>query len=133
MKNINNKTKSMDPMAEARKNKNFLSYSKEAAVRINLGVEVYNLRVAQGISQQKLARITKTTQKMISNIENGDVDVRFSTLNKIKDALGFQSDNWSRIYGFLAPIKFYWVGDGVTKKNLNKNKLAAVSRDVLLN
>ncbi len=100
MKNINNKKIQKDPMAEARKSKNFDKYSKEAKERINLGLEVYNTRIALGISQQELAKMTKTTQKMISNIESANVDVRFSTLNKIKKALNFQVDNWARIYSF---------------------------------
>ncbi len=95
MKNINK-----DPMAEARKNKNFNKYSKEARERIFLGLEIYNTRVSRGISQQELARMTKTTQKMISNIESASVDVRFSTLNKIKKALNFEAENWARIYSF---------------------------------
>lgn len=100
MKNINNKKIQKDSMAEARKSKNFDKYSKEARERINLGVEIYNARVALNISQQELAKTTRTTQKMISNIESANVDVRFSTLNKIKKALNFKAENWARIYNF---------------------------------
>jgi predicted transcriptional regulator len=100
MKNTNNKKSQRDPMAEARKNKNFSKHSKEARERINLGVEIYSTRIALNISQQELAKMTKTTQKMISNIESANVDVRFSTLNKIKKALNFKAENWARIYSF---------------------------------
>lgn len=37
---------------------------------------------------------------MISNIEAADIDIRFSTLCKIKKVLRFKADNWSRIYSF---------------------------------
>ena len=85
MKNMNKqKLNNLDPMKEARSGLYFKQFSKEADERIKLGVEIYNTRVAMGISQQDLARITKTTQKMISNIESANVDVRFSTLNKIR-------------------------------------------------
>lgn len=101
MKNMNKKKLiSIDPMKEAREGLYFKRFSREADERIKLGVEVYNTRVAMGISQQELAKMTKTTQKMISNIESANVDVRFSTLGKIKKALNFKIDNWARIYSF---------------------------------
>lgn len=115
-----NKKKPIDPMAEARKDRRFSDYAKAAAARIKLGVEIYNTRTTKNMSQQELAKITKTTQKMISNIENGSVDVRYSTLNKIKEALSFQAENWCRIHNFPMPYKFYWVGGNVNKQN-NKN------------
>jgi predicted transcriptional regulator len=93
MKNIN-------PIKEAKKGPYFKQFSAEAQERIKLGLEIYNTRVFLGISQQELAKMTKTTQKMISNIESANVDIRFSTLNKIKKALNFKVDNWSRIYNF---------------------------------
>lgn len=105
MKNIDNKKIQRDPMLEARESKKFNKYSKEARERINLGVEIYNARVASNISQQELAKITKTTQKMISNIESANVDVRFSTLNKIKKALNFKAENWARIYSFSLDVE----------------------------
>lgn len=105
MKNINNKKKNINPIKEAKKGPYFKQFSKEAQERIALGVEIYNARIAIGISQQELARMTKTTQKMISNIESANVDVRFSTLNKIKKALNFKFDNWARIYSFAMENK----------------------------
>ncbi|MFA5644563.1 MAG: helix-turn-helix domain-containing protein [Patescibacteria group bacterium] len=105
MKNINNKKKNTNPMKEAKRGPYFEQFSKEAKDRIALGVEIYNTRISLGISQQELARITKTTQKMISNIESANIDIRFSTLNKIKKALNFKSDNWARIYSFVVENK----------------------------
>jgi predicted transcriptional regulator len=104
MKNTNKKI-SADPIAEARKDKKFLAYSEEAAARIRLGIEIYQARLAHNLSQQALAAATKTTQKMISNLESGNVDIRNSTLIKIKTVLGFGAENWARIYNFKLPVK----------------------------
>lgn len=85
-------------MKEAKQNPLFKAYKREADERIRLAIEIYRARVFLGISQQELAKITNTTQKMISNIEYASVDIRFSTLNKIRKALNFKSEHWSRIY-----------------------------------
>jgi transcriptional regulator with XRE-family HTH domain len=110
MKNMNNKKISIDPIAEARKGKYFNKYSKEAKERIKLGVEIYNTRENLKISQQELAKQAETTQKVISRIENGDVNVGFSLLNRIADVLGFNHENWGRIFNFNTPYKFLFVG-----------------------
>lgn len=131
MKDINKKNKSVDSMAEAKKDKRFLSYAKEATAKIKLGVEIYKTRTVKNLSQQELAKLTKTTQKMISNIENGSVDVRYSTLNKIKEVLDFQAENWSRIYDFSMPVKFFFVG-GDFNKQKNKNTTSAFTNKIIL-
>ncbi len=100
MKTINNKKQNIDSIKRAKESPIFKEFYKEAKERIRLGQEIYNRRIALDISQQELANMTNTTQKMISNIESANVDIRFSTLNKIKKALNFQADNWSRIYRF---------------------------------
>lgn len=100
MKNMNNKKTSRDPIIEARKGKYFSKYSKEAKERIRLGVEIYNTREKLGISQQELAKRVETTQKVISRIESGDVNIGFSLLNRIANALEFDCSNWSKILNF---------------------------------
>lgn len=125
--------KSIDPMTEARKNKKFSSYAKEASARIKLGAEIYKARIAKNLNQQELARLTKTTQKMISNLENGSVDVRYSTLNKIKEILDFQAENWSRIYDFSMPVKLLFVGGDFNKqKNKDKNNTLSLTNHIIL-
>ena len=74
MKNINNKLK-RDAMAKDRKHPLFKKYSQEAKVRILLAAEIYDARNRKGLSQQKLAKNIKTTQKEISKIENGQINV----------------------------------------------------------
>jgi transcriptional regulator with XRE-family HTH domain len=114
MKNMNNKKINIDPMAEARKGKYFNKYSKEAKERIKLGVEIYNTRENLKISQQELAKKAETTQKVISRIENGDVNVGFSLLNRIADVLGFNYENWGRIFSFNTSYKFLFIGSNTT-------------------
>ena len=135
MKNTNKIKSSVDPLAEARKNPRFLEYSKEAAGRMRLGAEVYNTRISRGLSQQELAALTGTTQKMISNIENAGVDVRYQTLNKIKDALHFQEDNWSRVFGFSKVVEYCFIGGeiaGQVEKGGREAKAFATSNKILI-
>jgi transcriptional regulator with XRE-family HTH domain len=122
MKNINNKKINIDPIAEARKGKYFNKYSKEAKERIKLGVEIYNTRENLKISQQELAKKAETTQKVISRIENGDVNVGFALLNRIGKVLNFDHDNWSNIFDFNVPYSFLFVGSETTKNNMKKVK-----------
>lgn len=95
----NRKIKS-DPIAEARKGKYFNKLSQEAKERIRLGVEIYNARETLKMSQQSLAKKAQTTQKVISRIESGDVNVGLALLHKIAKALEFNHQNWSRIFNF---------------------------------
>ena len=103
MKSVNKKGLNVDPMAEVKKSKYFSEFSKEAKQKISLGVEIYNKRLSLSLSQQELAKKAKTTQKVISRIENGDVNVGFVLLNKIANALCFDYKNWARVFGFKAP------------------------------
>ncbi len=120
MKNTNRKKINIDPMLESRKGKYFSDFSKEAKERITLGVEIYNKRLSLSLSQQELAKKAKTTQKVISRIENGDVNVGFALLNKIATALFFNYENWARIFNFTMPYKFFILGEGI---RLNTTKV----------
>jgi ribosome-binding protein aMBF1 (putative translation factor) len=89
MKNINNDSK-MDPMAKARKFPDFKKYSKEARARILLATEIYKARQKKGLSQQKLAQEINSTQKEVSKIENGQINVGLDTVFKIVQSLGLK-------------------------------------------
>ena len=83
MKNIIKKgSNELDIMAEARKDKMFQRYSKSASLRIRLAVETFNTREAKGLSQQRLAKATFSTQKIISKIESGDVNIGIDMLDR---------------------------------------------------
>jgi len=122
MKNIRSKKTSIDPMAEARKGKYFKQYSKEAKERIQLGVEIYNQREFLGVSQQKLAQEAQTTQKVISRVENGDVNIGFALLNRIASVLNFNYENWGTIFGFRVPCKILFVGSEATNTTTKKTQ-----------
>ena len=70
-------------MAKARKHPLFKKYSQEARARILLAAEIYNARTKKGLSQQKLAQNIKTTQKQISKIENGQINVGVDLIYEI--------------------------------------------------
>ena len=101
MKSINKQT--IDAMAEARKMSGFSELSADAAMRLRLAVEIYQGRERLSLSQQDLARMIKSTQKVISHLENGDINVGLSLLNRISLALNFRADNWAKIFNFNLP------------------------------
>ncbi|MFH1890672.1 MAG: helix-turn-helix transcriptional regulator [Candidatus Kuenenbacteria bacterium] len=90
MKNTNRHNLTIDPMAKARKHSDFSKYSKEARARILLAAEIYNARLEKGFSQQKLAEKINSTQKEISKIENGQINVGLDTIFKIIQSLGLK-------------------------------------------
>ncbi|MBN2884743.1 helix-turn-helix domain-containing protein [Patescibacteria group bacterium] len=99
--------KVIDTMAEARKMPGFSEIFSDANMRLRLAVEIYQSREKLGLSQQDLAKIIKSTQKVISHLESGDVNLGLSLLNRISSALHFNADNWARILDFDLPgIKF---------------------------
>ena len=122
MKNIDNKKMDIDPIAEARKGKYFEQYSKEARDRIRLSVEIYSARETFGMSQQELAQKAQTTQKVISRIENGDVNIGFALLNRIAIVLNFNYKNWKNIFNFNTPYKIFFVGSGTGNSQEFKKK-----------
>jgi transcriptional regulator with XRE-family HTH domain len=108
MKNINKKikNKNIDAIAEARKGKRFQQYSKDATSRIRLAVEIYNTRNSMGLSQQVLAKQIGSTQKIISRVENGDMNIGISLLNRFIEKLNFNSDTLARIFNCGIPYHF---------------------------
>lgn len=90
MKNINKNNSKIDSMAKARRHPDFKKYSKEARARILLATEIYNARLEKGLSQQKLAEKINSTQKEISKIENGQINVGLDTIFKIIQSLGLK-------------------------------------------
>lgn len=90
MKNISKNNSKPDAIAQARKHPRFKEYSKEARARILLATELYNARTKKGLSQQELAKCAKTTQKVVSKIENGEVNVGIDLMLRIVQPLGLK-------------------------------------------
>jgi len=60
---------------------------------IVVGQEIYAARVAAGLSQTQLARLVKTTQSVISRLEDADYEKHsLSMLQRIADALECRLD-----------------------------------------
>src|ERR1019366_4578094 len=53
-----------------------------------IGVMLRQAREAAGVTQEMLARITKTKKSAISRLENHAEDVRLSTVGRVARALG---------------------------------------------
>jgi HTH-type transcriptional regulator / antitoxin HipB len=53
-----------------------------------IGVMLREAREKAGVTQEKLARITKTKKSAISRLENHAEDVRLSTVSRVARALG---------------------------------------------
>ena len=98
MKNMNKQKSTLDPIAEARKSKGFSSYSKSARINVRLAGEVYTKRKSRGWSQIKLAKEIGTTQRIISNIESGDVNIGVDLLKRLVDGLNFSNDDLGNIF-----------------------------------
>jgi transcriptional regulator with XRE-family HTH domain len=96
MKNLNKKN--IDVIAEARKDKKFKQYVKNASLRIRTANEIYSTRESLGITQPQLARMADTTQAIISRIENLEMSVGTDLLWRIGESLKFDINNYSRIF-----------------------------------
>lgn len=53
-----------------------------------IGVMLREAREQAGVTQEKLARITRTKKSAISRLENHAEDVRLSTVSRVARALG---------------------------------------------
>jgi len=97
MKNMNKKN-NLDPIAEIKKHSKFKRFSEEAEIRTRLAIEIYETRGIKKISQQELAKMAETTQKVISRIESGDVNIGIDLLQRIAKNLDFTIKNWANIF-----------------------------------
>lgn len=96
MKNM--KKNNIDSITEIKNYSKFKRFSEEAEVRIKLAIEIYEARKLKRLSQQELARMAETTQKVISRIESGDVNVGIDLLQRIAKNLNFTIKNWANIF-----------------------------------
>ena len=118
MKNMAKKKFIKDAMTEARKDKNYLKYYEAAKVRVRLAIEVFKGREARGLTQQELAKMVGTTQKVISRIENADVNVGIDLLNRIAEGLNFVPENLATIFNSSSAIfpSIVWSPEMKSKK-----------------
>lgn len=98
-----------DAIAEAKKDKSYRKHYEAAKLRIRLAEEVFNARKNRGLSQQELAKMIGTTQKVLSNIENADVNIGIDLLNRIAKSLNFKSENFGVIFNCSSVISAPWI------------------------
>ena len=106
-----------DIMTEAKKSPKFRQASKDAMPRVRLAVEVYEARNAMGLSQQALAKEISSTQKVISRVENGDMDLGIGLLNRFVGKLQFNSDNLARV--FNCGQAYVFIGTGTKNESIS--------------
>lgn len=85
MKNINKKN--VDPIRLIESQPNFEKVLQEVDVQVRLAVEVYEARKLKQWSQQMLAKKAETTQKVVSKIESGDVNIGLDLLQRLARCL----------------------------------------------
>lgn len=98
-----NKNKSRNPIAEVRKSKNFSLYRDESRVKVNLAIEIFEARKQIGMTQKELAQKVGTTQRVISNIENGEVNPGLDLINRLIKQLHLSTESLGQI--FCTPYK----------------------------
>ena len=57
---------------------------------LKLGSKVRYERIKKNLSQEELAEIANLNMRSISTIERGVIDVKFTTLTKLAEALGVE-------------------------------------------
>lgn|GEM_PF-3416253 len=82
---MNNKKR--DLISQIKKGPGFKKISEEVDALVRLAIEINEQRTAKSWTQQKLAQKAGTSQKMISKIENGEVDVGFDLLQRLARSL----------------------------------------------
>tara|TARA_Y100000310_G_scaffold327919_1_gene395095 strand:+ start:1347 stop:1760 length:414 start_codon:yes stop_codon:yes gene_type:complete len=104
MKNTKNRKENVDFLAEIKNTKEYTKHAENADVKIKTAVEIYKARKELGISQQELAKKIESTQKVISKIENADVNIGSDLLYRITKVLNLQSDTLGRIFDCDTPV-----------------------------
>ncbi len=62
----------------------------EESLKMQVAFRVHSRRKEKGLSQEKLAKAAKTTQKIISKIEHGEISIGLDLLQRIAYALDFR-------------------------------------------
>ena len=78
------KTKSASTLLKKKlKRSPFMKAYAEAGYLLDIGIAIANAREKAGLSQGELAKRLKTTQSVISRIENGNQNISLNMLAKI--------------------------------------------------
>ncbi|HOX30555.1 MAG TPA: helix-turn-helix transcriptional regulator [Candidatus Paceibacterota bacterium] len=88
MKNLIKKNK--DPIKAIKKYPLYGHLEQEIEARMKIAIEINCARLAIGMTQEKLAEKAKTTQKIISKVENGDYKIGVDLLTRLAKSLGIK-------------------------------------------
>jgi ribosome-binding protein aMBF1 (putative translation factor) len=78
-------------LREDMKDPGFKKYDQEERQALKLVMQIAELRERKGLSQQELAKLTRTSQQAISRIESGEYEgFTPKTLEKIAEATGMR-------------------------------------------
>lgn len=121
---MKNTSKKPDAMRDALNSKNYKILRAESSVRLKFAVEVYDARIKLGFTQSQLAKMVSTTQKVISKIENAEVNLGIHLIKRVADSLNFTSDNLARVFNrpFIASLI---VSTDVTESSTQSNFAAS--------
>ena len=76
-----------DYLKQRLKNKSFAKVYDEVGFLVKMGVMIAKAREEAGLSQSELAKLLKTTQSVISRIENGNQNLSLTMLADITHVL----------------------------------------------
>lgn len=65
-----------------------LSRHRQDPTLISLGAAIRRIRIAQDISQEKLALMAEVDRSYVGRVERGDNNVALLTLKRLADAIG---------------------------------------------
>jgi len=102
MKNMTKERKNV--LASIKDHPDYSFYAEAADVRIRFAVEIFQARKRLDLSQAQLAKETKTSQKVLSHIENADVNMGIETIMRLSRALKFTGATLAKIFDCPAAI-----------------------------
>lgn len=69
------------------KNKSFVRAYEEVSLFVDIGIMITKARHQMGLSQKDFAKKLKTTQSVVSRIENGNQNLSLKMLSRIAEVL----------------------------------------------
>ena len=91
-----------------------------------LGDNIRNYREQQGFTQEKLAELSNISEKHLSKIERGKINIKIDTLVNIADALGTSVDK------LLLDASSYVKPDYISQITYHLSKLSRKDQERLL-
>ena len=87
-----------NPIEEIKKYKDFPRLEEEARLKVAFAVIVYQRRNKLGWTQKELAKKCYTTQRIISNIENGEMNQGLWLFSRLIKNLGLSGQDLDKIF-----------------------------------